>query len=189
MIINEDDLRSRLRLGEDSYWEFMRVEFRGNEPANPRREDLADEIAAFANANGGTLLCGITDNGEIRGMSPEQLRSLDNLLVEVCTDTISPALRIITVHQELDGKAFILVQVPKGIAVHERGQIAYIRVGASIRRMDSDERLRLTQNRAQGRYLWFDKQIVPQTGLETLDERLWEPLLSATSASDPQGGC
>ena len=46
----------------------------------------------------------------------------------------------------------------------------------------------LAQNRAQSRYLWFDKQIVPDTGFETLSDRLWEPLLSVAGATDPRRG-
>jgi len=33
---------------------------------------------------------------------------------------------------------------------------------------------------------WFDQQIVPGTGFHTLQEHLWEPLLSATGAADPR---
>ncbi len=42
----------------------------------------------------------------------------------------------------------------------------------------------MAQNRAQNRYLWFDKQIVPETVFETLSERLWEPLLSVATAAN-----
>ena len=82
----------------------------------------------------------------------------------------------------------MLVEVSRGDAVHERAGRAFIRVGATKRRLDGDERLRLAQNRAQSRYLWFDKQVVPQTGFETLSERLWEPLLSVAGATDPRRG-
>ena len=52
-----EDIRRQLRLGEDSRWEFKRIEFSGDVPTNPRREDLADELGAFANAMGGVMLC------------------------------------------------------------------------------------------------------------------------------------
>ena len=134
------------------------------------------------------LLCGVADDGRIQGMSRDQMAALDRLLVEVCTDAIEPSLRIDVHHRELDGRAFLLVDVPRGDAVHERHGRAFIRVGASKRRLDADERLRLGQRRAQSRYLWFDQQIVPQTGFETLSERLWEPLLSVAGAADPRRG-
>ena len=188
MTVSDAEIRRRLRLGEDSAWEFKQMEFNGNRPTSPRREDLADEMAAFANANGGVLLCGVTDDGQIQGMSPEQIAAVDTLLVEVSTDAVEPALRIDVHHRELDDKAFVLVEVSRGDAVHERAGRAYIRVGATKRRLIGDERLRLAQNRAQSRYLWFDKQVVPQTGFETFSERLWEPLLSVAGATDPRRG-
>ena len=76
--------------------------------------------------------------------------------------------------------------MPQGESQHDSPGGSYVRVGGSKYRMTSDERLRLAQRRAQSRYLWFDKQIVPQTGFETLNERLWEPLLSVAGAADPR---
>ena len=186
MTIPDQDIRQQLRLGEDSRWEFKQIEFRGDVPTSPRRVDLADELVAFANAGGGVLLCGVSDDGWIQDMSREQIAALDRLLVEISTDTVEPALRIDVHHRELDGSAFVLVEVPRGEAVHERAGRGFVRVGASKRRLVGDERLRLAQSRAQSRYLWFDRQIVPQTGFGTLSERLWEPLLSAAGASDPR---
>ncbi len=186
MRITDAEIRQRLRLGEDSGWEFKQIEFSGDRPTSPRREDLADEMAAFANANGGVLMCGVSDDGRLHGMSPEQIAAFDRLLVEVGTDAVEPPLRINVHHRELDGKAFVLVDVSRGDSVHERAGRAFIRVGSTKRRLSGDERLRLAQRRAQSRYLWFDRQVVPHTGFHTLDERLWEPLLSAAGATDPR---
>ena len=188
MVVSDTEIQQRLRLGEDSGWEFKQVEFKGNRPTSPRRNELADEMAAFANASGGRLLCGVTDDGQVQGMSPEQMVAVNDLLVELGTDAVKPALRIEVHHRELDGKAFVLVEVPRGDTIHERDGRAYVRVGATKRRLDGNERLRLAQNRAQSRYLWFDKQIVPNTGFETLSERLWEPLLSVAGADNPRRG-
>ena len=52
--------------------------------------------------------------------------------------------------------------------------------------MTSDERLRLAQQRGQARFLWFDKQPVEATGLGSLDESLWKPLLITVGAADPE---
>ena len=186
MNITDAEIRQRLRLGEDSGWEFKRIEFSGDRPTSPRKEDLAGEVAAFANANGGVLLCGVSDGGRLQGMSPEQMAKLDQVLVEVSTAAVEPSLRINVHHRELDGKAFVLVDVARSDSVHERAGRAFIRVGATKRRLGGDERLRLAQRRAQSRYLWFDRQVVPQTGFHTLSERLWEPLLSAAGADDPR---
>ena len=187
-MIEDEDIRRQLRLGEDSQWEFKQIEFGGNRPTSPRREDIADELGAFANADGGIVLCGVADDGTIQGMSRERMVALDHLLAEVSTDALEPPLRVDVHHRELDGKAFVLVAVPRGETLHERSGRAFIRVGATKRRLLRDESVRLAQSRAQIRYLWYDEQIVPGTGFETLDERLWEPLLSVAGAADPRRG-
>ena len=53
MTFSNDEVRHHLRLGEDSYWEFKEAVFAGNRPTEQRRDDWADEIAAFAIASGG----------------------------------------------------------------------------------------------------------------------------------------
>ena len=187
MTYTDEEILRRLRLGEDSGWAFKQVEFSGDRPASPRRDDWANEVVAFANASGGALLCGVRDDGEVQGMSRRQMSNLDALVVEVCTDSIKPAVRIRTDHCELAGGNLILVvEVPQGDSLHEAPGGAYIRVGASKRFMTSDERMRLAQRRGQARFRWFDEQPVPGTGLGTLEEALWKPLLSAEGAADPE---
>ena len=188
MTYSDEEILHRLRLGEDSAWEFKQVEFNGDQPVRPRRDDWADEVGAFANATGGVLLCGVSDDGGVQTMSRRQITNLDAFLVEACTDSINPPVRIRTEHRELaGGKPVLLVEVPQGDALHERRRGgAYIRVGASKRLMTSDERMRLAQRRGQARFRWFDEQPVPGTGFRTLDEDLWKPFLSSAGAADPE---
>ena len=185
-MIDFADIARRLPLGEDSRWEFKQIAFRGDRPVEPRARDLADELAAFANSNGGVMLCGVTDAGEVQGLTRAQLDGLERMLVEVSTDTIKPAIEIATHRLEIDGKALLAVEVASGYALHDSPGGSYRRVGSSKRAMTSDERLRLSQRRAQTRFLWFDKQPVVSTGFHTLDERIWKPLLSAEGRADPE---
>ena len=187
MIYSEEDIVLQLQLGEDSHWGFKQIEFSGIRPRSPSRNALADEIAAFANAKGGVLLCGVTDEGEVQGMSREQIVELDSLLVETSSDSIKPAVRIRTSHWQLpDGKKLLLVDIPEGESRHDSPGGSYVRVGGSKRKMTSDERLRLAQRRGQARFRSFDEKTVPETGFKTLDEVLWKPLLSAEGAANPE---
>ena len=187
MTYSNDEITLRLQLGEDSAWEFKQVDFAGNHPRSPDRADIADEIAAFANADGGTLLCGVTDQGEGQDMTRERLSSLDDYVVEISSDAIEPPVRIRTQHMQLpDGKRLLIVDVPAGDSPHERSGHRYIRVGGSKRRMTGDEWLRLAQRRGQARFASFDEQTFPNTGFNTLDESLWRPLLSAEGAAEPE---
>ncbi len=186
--IRDEDIRRLLQLGENGWWEFMQIAFSNDAPISPRRDDLADELGAFANANGGIVLCGVTDSGAIQGMSRKQLAALDRLLGEVSVDTLEPPLFVDVQHRELGGKAFLLVAVPRGDVLHERRGQAFIRVGATKRRLSRTESRGLVQLRSQSRHLRFEKQTVPDTNFETLAKRLWEPLLSVTGAADPRRG-
>ena len=187
MNFSDEEIRRQMRLGEDSHWEFKEIEFAGNAPRSPRRDDIADELAAFANTDGGVMLCGVTDSGDVQGMSREQMDELERLLVEVCTDTIRPPVHPAILRKEIEeGLPFLLVQVPQGYAQHDSPSGSYHRVGSSKRRMTSDESLRLAQRRGQARFIWFDKQPVPETGFGSLDESLWKPLLSAEGAAAPE---
>ena len=186
MAVSTDDVRRQLRLGEDSRWEFKQIEFRGDRPVSPRRDDLADELAAFANTRGGVLVCGVTDDGEVQGMSRAQMDELEGVLSDACADSIKPPIDIeITRHELGDGKPLIVVEVAPGEAQHDSPGGSYRRVGSSKRQMTPDQRLRLAQQRGQSRFLWFDRQPVPETGFETLSERLWKPLVSVAAAADP----
>ena len=187
MNFSDAEIKRQIRLGEDSHWEFKEIVFVGNKPRGPSRDDLADELAAFANTDGGVLLCGVTDSGDVQGMSRGQMDALEQLLTEVCTDKIKPPIRPIIVRREIeDGKPFLVVQVERGDTQHDSPGGSYYRVGSSKRPMTSDERLRLAQQRAQSRFLWFDKQPVPGTGFGSLDESFWKPLLSAEGAAAPE---
>lgn len=189
MTYSDEDIAKQLRLGEDSGWEFKEVVFKGDHPTSPQRDDWADEISAFANSAGGVLLCGVDDDGKVPGMSRGQMDSLERLLVELCTDSIRPPIRVnISRRESADGAAFLLVEILAGYALHDSPRGNFIRVGSSKRQMSGDERLRLAERRGQARFVWFDKQPVPQTGFGTLDEALWKPLLSVEGAVDPAVG-
>ena len=187
MRYDTSEIEGQLRLGEDSRREFKRIEFKGGKPVSPRRNDLADEMAAFANANGGVLLCSVADDGEALPMSRAQQSALDAMFVEIATDSVKPPLRIETHHGETaSGERILVVSIPKGEAQHDSPGGTFLRVGATKRPITSDERLRLAQRRGQARFLWFDEQPVPNTGFGTLDESLWKPLLDDESSADPE---
>ena len=187
MTYSDAEVNSHLQLGEDGYWEFKQVVFKGNRPTEPRRDSWADEITAFANASGGVLLCGVTDTGDVEGMSREQMDALEKLIVEVCSDSIHPPVRAGILRRTApNGRRFLSVEVPEGHVLHESSGGTFIRVGSAKKKMSGEERLRLAQRRGQSSFLWFDKQPVEGTGFGTLEEALWKPLLSPEQLSAPE---
>ena len=187
---SDEEIRRRLRLGEDSSWEFKAVEFRGDSdrPQASARVGWAEEIVAFANGSGGTMLVGVTDEGEVQGMSPPRLHAVERLVVEVCADAVKPPVRVEVHRHELDGRSFLLVDVPEGDAQHEAPGGAFIRLGSTKRPMGPEERVRLAQRRGLARSLGYDERTVPGTGIGSFDERLWRRLLSAEALRAPEVG-
>ncbi len=54
-------LLDALRLPESSILEYKEVRFSGKRVTAPRRDDLADTLASFANARGGVFVLGVED--------------------------------------------------------------------------------------------------------------------------------
>lgn len=186
--IDNSKIQQQLLLGEDSNWEFKQIEFQGDLPLNPASDDIADELAAFANSSGGTILFGVTDNGDVQDMTKEQLNQLETLVVEISLNNIKPSIEAATFKREIEGGKLLVATVHQGHAVHESEGGVYQRVGSTKRKLDTDQILRLAQQRGQSRFLWFDRQTVPDSGFGAFEESLWKPLLSSESISNPELG-
>ena len=89
---DRDSLLQQLELGEDSRVEFKEVMFVGNRVRAPHRDAIADELAAFGNTIGGTLIFSVSDAGEVRSMNREQMDALEAFVGEICSNSIRPPL-------------------------------------------------------------------------------------------------
>lgn len=112
-------IRQHLHLKEDSSRVFNQLTFRGSRMASPDPVRLGEDMVALANTNGGVLLCGVSQDGQVQGMPLAQLVSVNRLLVEVSTETVTPPMQIQIHHQEYEEKAFVLVVVRRGDIVYE----------------------------------------------------------------------
>ena len=154
------ELTEKIHLGEDSTIEFKRE--------LPRRNALADEIAAFANARGGVLLIGVDDHGDIVGLDQHNLDRTEKTVVEICRDSIEPQVSIFTEKLQLDGKVLLKIDVPRSLFVHKSPGGYLTRQGSSKRVMPTDQLARLLQSRSQARIISFDEQVVPNTTRDML---------------------
>src|SRR5688572_29697045 len=120
-----EQLFAQIQLGEDSSLELKAVHFAGDKLKGPERDDLADELVAFANGSGGTLVLGVDDKTRaVRGIPTEHLDQVERLITEVCHDAIRPPLLPRILRQRLpapDGGALAVlrVDVPRSLFVHE----------------------------------------------------------------------
>ena len=179
------DLLYKIRLGEDSDIEFKAVRIEGNKTKDPRRDALADEIAAFANAGGGTLVLGVEDQTRaVTGIPLEHMDRVEDFAREVCTGGINPEVPVHILRLDLPDKAgrqqpIIRLRIPKSLFVHRSPGGYFRRIGSAKREMAPDVLARLFQQRSQVGLIRFDEQIVPDSGLDDAEPTLYDRFLRA----------
>ena len=62
-----DEIQRQLEVLEDARAEFKEVVLGNRGVRSPNTEDMAGEMVAFANAEGGVVFLGVDDDGVVRG--------------------------------------------------------------------------------------------------------------------------
>ena len=171
-------LARRIRLGEDSTLELKRVVLAGSRVTSPGRNDFAGELAAFANARGGTVVLGVDDKTrEIQGIPLDSLDVVEGWAREICNDSVQPALDADIHKVELEGMdgqpvPVVRMDIPRSLFVHRSPGGYFRRIGSSKREMAPEVLARLLQERSQSRMIRFDESVVPGTTPSDLDYAL-----------------
>ncbi len=179
MFDSPEELLQKIRLGEDTSLELKTVRFRGNRVAEPRRDELADELAAIANTHDGVLVLGVDDKTrDIGGIPVERLEAVERYVYEICNESIKPSVLFRSFRMQLPDSIGALqpvlkVEIPRSLFVHESPGGYFHRQGSSKRKMPPDYLARLFQQRSQSRLIRFEEQPVPQSSMSDLSEALW----------------
>ncbi len=170
----------QLKLGEDSRVEFKEAVFSGNRVRAPHRDAIADELAAFGNTIGGTLIFSVSDAGTVRLMSRQQMDALETFVGEICSDSIRPPLAFVTQRLALpDGSFVLVVAIEQSALVHKSPGGYLSRQGSTKREMSPEALNRLFQQRGRFGLLGPDEAIIAGTGVNTFDEILADRFLSS----------
>ncbi len=192
MFATRSELLEKIGLGEDSFLELKEVHFAGAKIRGPEQNDLADELAAFANGSGGVLLLGVHDKTrEVLGIPLERLDDVEALVRQACADSIDPpcvaTIERISLPDNVGvEQPVIRVGVPRSLFVHQSPGGYYRRVGSSRRQLPSGELARLFQQRSQTRLIRFDESSVSWAGMADLDENLWRRFVTPHSDDAPE---
>lgn len=179
MFDSPEELLQKIRLGEDTSLELKTVQFRGDRVSEPKRDDLADELAAIANTHDGVLVLGVDDKTrDIDGIPLERIEAAERYVYEICNESIKPPVLFRSFRMELPDSAGVLrailkVDIPRSLFVHESPGGYFHRQGSSKRKMPPEYLARLFQQRSQARLIRFEEQPVPQSGINDLSEELW----------------
>ena len=149
--------------GENSGVEFKRDDL--------RTQDLAKELVAFSNLQGGMVLLGVEDDGTITGLMRDDI---EEWVVNVCRDKIRPEIVPFfeVVRGVKDNHDVAIVRVTRGYDVHalwhNKTNRYLMRVGTQSREASQEELARLFQQRGSVR---AELRPVSGAALANLDHR------------------
>ena len=193
MFNSKQELLSKIRLGEDSLLELKEVRLDGRRVADPNRNSLADELAAFANAHGGVCVLGVQDKPrEVLGIAEDDISAVQAFVRDVCHAAIEPPLAPLIECLTLPNKEgadvpVIKVDVPKSLFVHQSPGGYQYRIGNSKRTMSTEYLARMFQQRSQTRIVRFDEQVVAKASLDDLSPEYWQRFRTERTGDDRDG--
>lgn len=167
--------RRLLALPEDQWFDRKSIRVRA--------QDLDRPLTAFANAEGGVIVIGLSD-GRVEGIRSHA--SKQNAIRQAALDFTVPPVRA---HVEQVGcindagevDALLVIRVDPGEVVHEtRAGDVYLRVGDESRKLGFAARQELEFDKGQGQY---DGRPVPDVRIADLDRKLVQNYRSRVGAS------
>ena len=161
--MQNSELQTIIDAGEGSKTEFKRDGL--------RPEQLAREIASFANMNGGRILLGVEDDGTISGVQRRNLQAwvMDTVIGRCVVPPIIPDYEEVA----MDGGVVAVIDVPPGVAkpyAVKRGDRLdyYLRLGNTCQLASREQMARLFES---GGLVSVEKMPVHGSGAGELDER------------------
>ena len=190
MFNSPDELLHKIRLGEDTSLELKAVRFRGDRVSGPRRDELADELAAIANTHDGVIVLGVDDKTrDIIGIPLDHLDVVDRFVYEICNESITPPVHFRSFRMQLPDatgnlRSVLNVEIPRSLFVHRSPGGYFFRQGSSKREMPPDYLTRRSMQLSQARLIRFEEQPVPNSGLDDLSEKLRTNYTKRSDESD-----
>ena len=151
------DLKQRIAQGENTTTEFK----------ENFDQEVIETAVAFANTNGGVIFIGVSDNGEIRGITigKETLRNWSNRIAQATEPRV--VLEIESV--DIDRKSVLLIRISESSLkpISVKG-VCYKRVGNSNRVMSPQEIAQMHLNTTGQSW---DQLLVTRAGMDDIDEQ------------------
>lgn len=109
---------------EDQHLEYISVII--------RPDDMAREIAAFANADGGYIVFGVLDDMTVQGIDPQVPAAG---VVDVALQYLRTRPRLQYYDEQLQGRRIYIIEVEKSfVPIVTNNNITYTREGTKVRR-------------------------------------------------------
>ena len=165
MHMDELELQETLAKGEDTYTQFKENVFNADQ--------LAQEMIAFSNSMGGTMIIGVTDKGEIKGLTDEDIRRLNQLIANVSSENVKPAIFPKTGTITIGNHKVLPVHIPYGANkpyCTNKG-VYYTKSGSDKRKVSQEELRRLFQESGK---LYADEMIFKNADFKDINLELFK---------------
>jgi ATP-dependent DNA helicase RecG len=156
--MNSIELLELISKGEGYHLEFKLEE--------ENNEDFAKALVAFANTDGGKILIGVDDSGNILGVS-----DVDNVMLrldDIAINRCDPPITILQESVKIDDKFVVIVHVEKGSQrpYRTKSGLYYVRASNRCRQASREELLRIFQ---ASESIFYDEIEVSRATLSDLD--------------------
>ena len=167
--MNLMELTTRLKKGENLHTEFKEWPIHS--------DDLAPSIVAFANTDGGQVILGIDDGGQIVGIDEKELDRVAQFVDNVAFNNCEPPVTVVQETLRDEQRQYVrVVHVPKGDQRPYRTNrgVYYVRTSSGCRQASREELLRLFQSAES---LYYDETPMMRSSVADLHDQAVEGLL------------
>jgi len=165
--MNTIELLEIISGGESSKVQFKEIVSKKND------DDIVTEMVAYANSEGGLLIIGVKDKtGEITGLTFTEIEEINNLLFNLATNNVKPAIIMQTETIDVSGKKVIVVNISKGFnkPYYDNKMVPWIKIGSNKRRMTPEEIERFLQ---EANKIYAEKKVIDDSSIDDLNKEMF----------------
>jgi ATP-dependent DNA helicase RecG len=173
-----DELNSKLERGEDTHTEFKQARIKVP-------SDLYETVCSFLNKEGGTIILGADDNGNVTGIDSTCVEQMKKDIVTALNnkEVINPSVNYPIYDIEKNGKKLLCLKIPVSSQVHKYSGIIYDREN------DSDFKIideaQISEIYFRNRQNFTENTIYPHMKMSDLDDRLFDKARKLLHAENP----
>jgi len=162
------ELIERISNGEDSFTQFKEQAVSA--------KDLAKEFVAFSNTEGGIIIFGIADDGEIKGLDKYEIEKIGQLIGNTANENVKPPIHPLVQNMTIADRKVMVIFIKNGSnkPYKTSGGVFYTKSGADKKRISDEELRRLL---AQSQRLFADEEPVRETDISDLNQQLFDRFL------------
>ena len=155
-------------------------------------QDLANEIASFTNANGGVIVVGMTDDGNIEGFNNYGINKLNDFQ-KVITNYLSPTpnyktelIEVDNIKNEKDNILLFHIEPALNFIVRNNKDEVYLRQGDSSIKLNAEQVRSLEYEKRERN---FESEVLNMSSIDDIDLEvmdIYKDKIGATNLSNEQ---